>query len=57
MNVKQQIRCNYCDATARPLHGQIGIPRFKGWTRYGCDNRHYFAVPTHTVAVRLKKAA
>jgi hypothetical protein len=56
--VKAKIQCPYCPASAKPLRGDFGKPVWQGWTRYGCDNAHFFAVPTHKVIVReLPKAA
>jgi hypothetical protein len=31
------------------LNGREGVTRFKGWTRYGCEHGHKFAVPTYAV--------
>ena len=55
MNVKKSIQCPYCDKKASPLQGALGKPINRDDTRYGCDNAHYFAVPTKSVA--LKDAA
>lgn len=55
--VKAKIACPYCTATARPLSGTFAKPVWQGWTRYGCTNAHYFAVPTHKVALREQRRA
>lgn len=65
MKVKSKIACPYCDKKARPLWGTLAENRMcfvmrrprLGWTRYGCDNRHYFAVPNHQVEIRERIAA
>lgn len=49
MKIKQKIRCPYCDKSASLLEGKLKAPINPKDTRYGCDNAHYFAVPTKSV--------
>ena len=52
MKVKQTIQCPYCDRKALPLTGHLAKPINPANTRYGCDNAHYFAVPTKDVLIK-----
>lgn len=56
MNVKQRIACQYCAAQGFTTFAVVQQQKAQKPedTRYGCDNGHFFAVPTKTV---LAKAA
>lgn len=47
--VKPEIACPYCQAKSTPDYQK---PKDPTTTRYGCENQHYFAVPTRTVAIK-----
>lgn len=55
--VKARVNCDYCRTPAKYIGGAFGVPRWEGWTRYGCANGHIFALPTHKVEVRKSKEA
>lgn len=46
----KEIVCPYCQTKARPRNDYK--PQDPTTTRYGCENEHYFVVPTRTVAVK-----
>lgn len=48
--VKQEIVCGFCQGKAWPRNDYK--PKDPTTTRYGCENEHYFAVPTRSVAVK-----
>ena len=54
MKIKYQIPCQYCAAQGIAMNAvvQKSKAQKEDHTRYGCDNEHYFAVPTASVAVR-----
>ena len=57
---KQRIPCPYCAAQGIKMDAVVKKhPKaiLATNTRYGCDNEHYFAVPTNTVAERMDVAA
>jgi hypothetical protein len=47
--VRYQSKCPFCTKMGLLLNGREGVTRFKGWTRYGCEHGHKFAVPTYAV--------
>lgn len=52
IKVKPEINCPYCNEKAQPLKNDLARPRDDSTTRYGCENAHYFAVPTLSVLVK-----
>lgn len=58
-HVRKHVQCPYCQSQAHVLTGELGRPRWQGWTRYECRSVHRFAVPTHSVEVQnpTKQAA
>lgn len=56
MQVKPEILCPYCRANSSINYAVFAtVQKDKAQmatnTRYGCPNKHYFAVPTETVKV------
>lgn len=40
----QVVTCPYCQQAAHRLTGKLGETE-AGYTRFGCDNAHYFVYP------------